>query len=89
MDFITNDSFDYDKLIKYLYSVQKVEDDYHRSMHLKIINTDKPVISVSTAELKNIAKYILKLDYVSYLDKCTFNTYEETVIYGLVVSLHH
>ena len=86
MDFVTNNIFDYSKVLKYLYSVQKVEDDYHRSRHLKILNTNKDVISVSTAELKNIAKHILKLDYISYLNSCTFNTYEETIIYGLIVA---
>ena len=86
MDFVTNNIFDYSKVLKYIYSVQKVEDAYHRDRHLKILNTDKSVISVSTAELKNIAKHILKLDYMAYLNACTFNTYEETIIYGLIVA---
>ena len=86
MDFLIDAKFSYSKLVEYLYSVRKIEDDYHRSRHLKIINSDKYVISVSTAILKNIAKHLLKTNYIDYLNECTFETYEDTLIYGLVVA---
>ena len=87
MNFCIESKEDYDKLIEYLYSIRKVEDDYHRSRHLKIINTSKYVISIDTATLKKIASLIYKnSDLDAYISQVRFDTYEETLIYGLVLS---
>ena len=86
MDFAINTTEDYSKLVEYLYSIRKIEDDYHRSRHLKIINTSKYVISVDTLSLRKIAKSIYKSGYENYLKLASFNTYEESLIFGLVIS---
>lgn len=86
MDIVIKNDIDYSKFVEYLYSIRKQEDDYHRSRHLKVINTSKYVISIDTATLKSIAKSIYKSGYEDYLRLCTFKTYEETLIYGLILS---
>ena len=58
MDIVIKNDIDYSKFVEYLYSIRKQEDDYHRSRHLKVINTSKYVISIDTATLKKIASLI-------------------------------
>ena len=86
MDFSIKSEADYTKLVEYLYSIRKVESDYHRSRHLKIINTHKYVISCTTKDIRDIAKKIYKSGYEDYLKVAQFSTYEETLIYGLVIA---
>ena len=51
-----------------------------------IINTKMPMYVVKTKVLQDIAKQILKGNYIEYLDNETFDYYENTIIYVKVLS---
>ena len=51
-----------------------------------IINTKMPMYVVKTKLLQDIAKQILKDNYIEYLDNETFDYYENTIIYVKVLS---
>ena len=51
-----------------------------------IINTKMPMYVVKTKVLQDIAKQILKGNYIEYLDNETFKNYENTIIYVKVLS---
>ena len=51
-----------------------------------IIRTNMPMYVVKTQVLKDIAKQVLKGDYLEYLNNETFEHYENTIIYAKVLS---
>jgi len=81
---ITKDSWskeEYNIFLKYLY--QK-KDTKFKEFSKKII-LDETIIGVRTPILKKISKEIFKGNYKSYLEVSSDNTYEEKLIYGLIV----
>ena len=77
MNTITN----YDDFIKYLKSLS---DSKYREFHLKLTNGNT-LIGVRTPKLKEIALYLSKNKYEEIFNKSKFKTYEEKVIYGLII----
>lgn len=52
----------------------------------KIVNTKMPMLVVATPKIREVAKNILKGDYISYLDSENFQYYENTIVYAKVLS---
>ena len=77
MDNITN----YNDFIQYLKSLS---DSKYREFHFKLTN-DNTIIGVKTPKLKEIALYLSKNKYEKIFNKSNFETYEEKVIYGLII----
>lgn len=76
---------DYKNFQRYLYENAKQESVEDKAAHSKIIATNKPIICLSMAFIRKVAKQISKDDATSYLQVAEPKTYEETMIYGLVV----
>lgn len=73
---------DYDKFLNYLYSFQDLK---YRDFHSKLILDETSLIGIRTPILKDIAKIISKGDYLSFFKNNTHDTYEETILHGLVI----
>jgi len=72
---------DYNEFTKYLYSL---EDLKYKEFHSKLtFNTN--IIGIKTPILKQISKHICKGNYLEYIEFVTNNTYEEWIIFGLVI----
>lgn len=71
----------YNEFIKYLYSL---EDLRYKKFH-NSLTKDNNLIGIRTPILKEIAKEISKNDYEEFFKYNKFNTYEEKIIYGLVI----
>lgn len=71
----------YDNFLEYIYSLRDLN---YKQFHSKLIMSDK-LIGVRTPELKKIAFTIAKNDYVSFIKYNKKETYEEKVLYGLVL----
>ena len=71
----------YDDFINYLYSIQDLK---YKAFHSKLVK-DKNIIGIKTPIIKNIAKEISKNNYEDYIKYNKHNTYEEDLIYGLVL----
>lgn len=76
-----NDINDYNNLIKYLYSEADLN---YRDFHYKLTN-DNTLIGVRTPKLKKIALYLSKNNYEIIFNNSVFETYEEKIIYGLII----
>jgi 3-methyladenine DNA glycosylase AlkD len=74
---------EYQKILNFL---KKEADLEYRNFHKKLLKNDKiNVLGVRTPILKKIAKEISKGDYKSFIKLNSHNTYEETVIHGLIL----
>ena len=73
---------DYKKFIEYLFSLK---DDEYRKFNQKIIKTDN-IIGIRLHILKNIAKNIAKVDYMSFIKNNQHQYYEEIMLHGLVIT---
>lgn len=51
-----------------------------------IVNTNMDVLAIPIPILRNIAKEIIKNDYISFLDKKMLGNYESTIIYGVIIN---
>lgn len=71
----------YKVFLEYLYSLQDLK---YKVFHSRIIMSDN-LIGVRTPELKRVASIIAKNDYIGFIKYNTKNTYEEKVLYGLVL----
>jgi len=71
----------YKVFLEYLYSLQDLK---YKEFHSKLIMDDN-LIGVRTPELKRIASIIARTDYIGFIKYNTKNTYEEKVLYGLVL----
>lgn len=67
----------------YLYSL-KNEDKVEWTK--RIVNTNMEVLAIPVPVLKNIAKEIIKNDYIKFLDKKMLDNYESTIIYGGILN---
>ena len=73
---------DYKKFIEYLFSLK---DDEYREFNQKIVKTDNN-IGIRLPILKNIAKNIAKVDYMSFIKNNQHQYYEEIMLHGLVIT---
>jgi len=73
----------YDLTIQHLFSVA---DQKYKNFSEKIANSKKPMIGVQIPKLRKIADDIFKKGYNEYLINCKFLYFEDTLIYGLVIS---
>ena len=67
-------------------SKSKQEDAEHYARHKAIINTKQYVYALKMSDIRLIAKQILKGDYDSFLKVAKNNSYEETIIQGIVIA---
>lgn len=51
-----------------------------------IVNTTLPVYAIKSGELDNISKDIMRGNYISFLDKKIFSSFESMMIYGKIIS---
>ncbi len=72
----------YSKFVEYLYTLQDVD---YKNFHGKLIQNQESLIGIRTPILKEIAKKISKNNPYTFLQVVEHNTYEETVIHGLVI----
>lgn len=73
---------DYNIFLEYLHSLKDLK---FKDFSIKII-MDNTLIGVRTPLLKDISKNIFKGNYKEFLSICKPKTYEEKLIYGLVIS---
>lgn len=71
----------YEQIIKYL---KNEAEPKYKEFHYKLTN-DNTIIGVRTPTLKKIAKYLANNNYQDFIAKSNFETYEEKVIYGLII----
>lgn len=74
---------DYKNYLKELYSKQDKE---YQVFTKPIVNSKYELIGIRTPILKDEAKKISKSNYLDYLKYNEFSTYEEVLLYGLIVS---
>lgn len=73
----------YDEFLSYLDSLS--EEKYKR-FHQSLVLDGKPIRGIRTPLLKYLAKEIVKGDFKSFLELNKMSSYEEIILYGLVVS---
>ena len=73
---------EYKEYIKELFSHK---DEKYAEFHEKIINTKYKIVGIRVPILQKEAKNLAK-EYAEYLEVAEFNTYEETMLYGLVIA---
>lgn len=71
---------------KFLDYLEQISDKKFRDFTQKLLITNYKVIGVKVPVLKELAKIIAKTDLIGYLKNCTFSSYEETLIYGLLLN---
>jgi len=78
-------SFDFEKkyndFLSYLYTFEDIK---YKKFHSKLI-LDNNLIGIRMPILKQMAKEIAKGDYINFIKNNTLNTYEEKMLYGLVL----
>lgn len=73
----------YNEFIKYLESQKDIK---YKEFHFKLLKNDKiKLIGIRTPKLKEIAKEISKNNYQYFISNNTHETYEETLIHGLIL----
>ena len=70
---------------KYINSLFKQKDDKYATFSKKTVNTGYEVVGIRMPILQKEAKNLVK-EYAEFLDVCEPNTYEEVLLYGLVVA---
>ena len=74
---------EYNKFIKYLFSLQDIK---YKDFHYKLLNNNKiNLIGIKTPILKEIALSISKGNYKEFIYNNTHKYYEETIIHGLII----
>lgn len=74
---------DYEKFLKYLDDNSEIE---YQKFHWKLVKTGSKVRGIRTPLLRKIAKEISKGNADSFLKLVKPNSYEERIIYGLVIT---
>lgn len=62
------------------------EDAEHYARHKAIINTNQYVYALKMCDIRRIAKEILKGNYEAFLQVAKNDSYEETIIQGIVIA---
>jgi len=78
----TND--DFNKYRKYLLSLKNTEDKI--IWRNKIVKTNMPMLAIYQKDIKTITNKILKSNVLNFLNNVDFKYYEETLIYGNILS---
>lgn len=73
---------DYDKFIEYLYSLK---DEKYLEFQSKLICEEINIIGVRIPKLKEIAKEIVKGNYLEFIKLSHDDLYEEKIIHGLII----
>lgn len=72
---------EYNELVRYLYSLEDIK---YKEFHSKLTyNTN--IIGIKIPILKQISKDICKGNYLEFIEFVTTNTYEEWLIFGLII----
>lgn len=82
MNYLNINSDNYNLFIKELYNLQDLK---YRDFHSKLLVKSDNLIGIRVPILKDIAKKISKGNYKSFLKTVKSDTYEEIMIYGLVI----
>lgn len=77
---------DYAEFLNTLKLKVKDESVSDRQRHIAILNTKQYVYGLRMADIRSLAKSILKSDYMSFLKIAKNDSYEETLIQGLVIA---
>ena len=73
----------YEKTIEELKSLGE---EKFKTFSKKIIASNKPLIGVRTPQIRAIAKKVAKENPLEYMDECEFRYFEDTLLYGLIIS---
>ena len=73
----------YEETLEKLHALS--EDDFKKFCE-NVIAGKKPLIGVRTESIKKIAKETALIDLYGYLSRCEFKYYEDTLVYGLLIS---
>ncbi len=73
---------DYDKFIEYLYSLK---DEKYLEFQSKLICEEINIIGIRIPKLKEIAKEIVKGNYLEFIKLSHDDLYEEKIIHGLII----
>lgn len=84
-DFKFESERDYEKFIQFLKQSGKEESIEDKERHKRIINTKREIYCIQMSNIRKIAKQIAKTDPYGFLKYVKNNTYEEAVIWGLVI----
>lgn len=71
---------------QFLIKLESYSDSKYKKFHVSLIKDKTKLIGVRTPILKSIAKEISKTNYNDWLKYNRHNTYEETIIHGLVLT---
>ena len=72
---------EYNEFVRYLYSLEDIK---YKEFHSKLTyNTN--IIGIKVPILKQISKDICKGNYLKFIELVTNNTYEEWLIFGLII----
>lgn len=63
-----------------------LSNETYRAFNEKIANSTKPMLGVTTPQMRKIADKIYKNDFISYLENCEFKYFEDTMIYGFIIA---
>ena len=74
-------SKDYDTCVKHLYSLEDIK---YKEFHSKL-TFNSNIIGIKTPILKEISRNICKGNFTSFIDLVSNNTYEEWLIFGLII----
>ena len=70
---------------KYIEELFLYKDEKYGEFNEKTVNTEYKIIGIRMPILQKEAKKLSK-EYKEFLSVCEFNTYEEVMLYGLVVA---
>jgi len=73
----------YNEFINYLVSIKN---EKYALFHKKLLKNDTKVIGIKMPLLKNIAKKIIKTNYLDFIDLNKHEYYEEIILHGLVIT---
>lgn len=79
-------SFTKEKYQEFIKQLNNLHDEKYQKFQQRLLKDEKiKIIGVRTPELKKIAKQISKEDYLSFIKENTHQTYEESLLHGLVL----
>lgn len=76
----------YNEFVEKIKSLAKPESELNRQRHISILRTEKYVFGLAMSDIRALAKQIGKTDYLSFLKISKSDSYEETLIQGLVIA---
>lgn len=76
----------YSEFIAKLKSLAKPESELNRQRHIAILRTQKYVYGLAMSDIRALAKEVRKTEFLSFLKIAKSDSYEETLIQGLVIA---